>query len=201
MVGAVAILDDLKAHPCCYLDGDDAVWPVGPFESDTPPELELARHISVVLRAYCDTRQLSTYAAAAEAGMSQGALYNVLHGRAWPNSSVIARLERSLGLMLWPTGHGTNLRLCPRDHLASGTWPYGGLTPGFPPEAEIAQTISERFHSAFSRFESVTDAAAQLDVSEGVVEALLYGSAWIDWATLARIERHLNVRIWVPQQR
>ena len=75
------------------------------------------------------------------------------------------------------------------------------MTPGFPPEAEIAQTISERFHSAFSRFESVTDAAAQLDVSEGVVEALLDGSAWIDWATLARIERHLNVRIWVPQQR
>ena len=201
MVSVVAILDDLKAHPRSYLHGDDAVWPVGPFESDAPPELDVARHIAVALRAFCDRRDLSTYEAADLAKMSQGAFYNAWSGRAWPNSTIVARLERNLGLVLWPTGHGTDLKLCPRDHLASGTWPRGRLSRDAPPEAEIAQTISGRFHSAFSRFGGVADAAHQLEVPEGVVEALLDGAAWVDWAAVARVERNLGVEIWVPQHR
>ena len=198
----MAILADLKRQPRCYLDtnDDDSAWPAGPLEPGAPAEAELARHIAATLRDFCKARGLSTYEAADLAKLTQGALYNLWAGRAWPNTSIIARIERNLGLVLWPTGHGTDLKLCPRNHLASGVWPYGGLEQDAPPEAKIAQEISERFHTAFSRFDGVADAAAQLDVSEGAVEALLHGIAWVDWATLARIERNLNVRIWVPQQ-
>ena len=60
---------------------------------------------------------------------------------------------------------------------------------------------AERFHTAFTRFENVADAAQQLHASEGAVEALLNGTAWLGWFTIARVERNLNIRLWVPQQR
>ena len=202
----MAILADLKRQPRCYLDddnddNDDSVWPAGPLEQGAPAEAELVRHIASTLQDFCKARGLSTYEAADLAKMTQGALCNVWAGRAWPNTSIIARIERNLGVMLWPTGHGTDLELCPRDHLDSGVWPYGGLASGAPPEAGIAREISERSHTAFSRFHSVAHAAQQLQIPEGAVEALLHGTAWIGWATLARVERNLNVRVWVPQQR
>ena len=171
-----------------------------PPRARRPAEVHVAHHISVALRDFCAARGLSTYEAAAAAGMSQGALYNVIRGRSWPNSSVIARIERELGVVLWPPRHNPDLRLRPKDYLHSGVWPYGGLAAGAPPEAKIAQTISERFHTAFSRFDDVADAAGKLDVSQGSVEALLHGTAWLDWPTIARVERNLNTRIWVPQQ-
>ena len=195
MVPAVAILDDLKQRPRCYL-ADGGTWPDGPLESNAPLEARVAQHIAVVLRDCCKARRLSSYKAADAASMSQGALYNVLSGRAWPNSSVVARIERNLAVVLWPPSHDAEMELCPKLYLDSGDWPYGELTPDAPPEAGIAQTISKRFRPAFTRFDSdVARGARRLHVSQGAIEALLHGTAWLDWPTIARIERNLRVRL------
>ena len=146
----VAILGDLKKQPRMY--APRGTWPDGALEADAPAEAEVAQHISRVLRDFCEARKLSSYKAAAAAGMTQGAIYNVLSGRAWPNSGVVARIERSLGVVLWPTLHNPDLEPTPRHYLYSGQWPFGALEPSAPTEAEIALKISEQFHRAFRPF-------------------------------------------------
>ena len=196
MVPAVAILKNLDKRPSCYL-ADDGTWPDGPLKSDAPPEAQVALHIAAVLRDYCAARRLSTYKAAKAAGMSQGAFYNLLSGRAWPAGAVVARIEQNLSVALWPQLHNTELGLCPKSHLAVGKWPHGRFRRGAPPEAQIAQTASQRFGDEFDRFDNnVASAARQLQVSEGAIEALLNGTAWLDVPTITRIENNLDVGIW-----
>ena len=203
---AVAILGNLKKEPRLYAKA--GTWPDGALRKGAPPEAAAAQHISRVLRDFCAARGLSSRKAAKAAGMTQGAIYNVLSGRAWPNSGVVARIERKLGVVLWPTLHNweptlhqSGLEPTPRHYLHSGRWPFGALVGDAPPEAAIALKISEQFHTAFSRFVDIDDAAAQLEISPGAVKALLDGSAWLDWPTIARVERNLGFRIWVPQHR
>ena len=196
MVPAVAILEDLDRRPTCYVV-DDGTWPDGPLKGDAPLEAQVARHIAAALRDYCDARKLSTYKAAKAAGMSQGAFYNLLSGRAWPAGAVVARIERNLSVALWPQLHNTELGLCPKSHLAAGEWPHGRLRRGAPPEARFAQTASQRFGDEFDRFDDdVARAARQLHVSEGAIEALLRGTAWLDLPTILRIEDKLDVELW-----
>ena len=203
MVPAVAILGDLKKSPKGY--AADGAWPDGPLEGGAPPEAEVARHIASVLRDFCKARKLSTYKAAKAAGVSQGAFYNLLSGRAWPATAVVTRIERNLGVVLWPQTHSSELEMCPRLYLDdkddNDDWPYGRLRPGAPHEAKMAKKISLKFDSKLGHFDDAASVARRLRVSEGAIEALLHGTAWIDWATIARIEHRLNVSLWIHPER
>ena len=203
MVPAVAILKKLKKSPRDYVA--DGAWPDGPLEGGAPVEAEVAQHIASVLRDFCQARKLSTYKAAEAAEMSQGALYNLLAGRAWPAVAVVARIERNLGVVLWPQLHNPELEMCPRlylnDDADNDDWPYGRLKSGAPYEAKMAKKISQEFDSKLGHLDNAASVARRLHVSQGAIEALLHGTAWLDWATIARIERNLKVSLWVHPER
>jgi hypothetical protein len=64
------------------------------------PVGESARIFAVNLRAALGVR--SVRSVAADAGLSHVTLLNVLAGRVWPDLATIARLERSLGVPIYP---------------------------------------------------------------------------------------------------
>ena len=197
----------LKSRPRDYLvDPKGGEWPGGAMVADPPPEALLALHISTVLDEYCGARGLSSYRAAAAAGISQKSMYHLLTGRCWPNLVTILRVEQNLGIQLWAgqhnAKHGPLLEPRPNCYVAAGgSWPDGPLTTDAPPEAVLAQELSEKFRGIHeARHDSDTSRAANtLEVSEATVEGLLNGSAWPDLATIARIERNHQVALW-PQR-
>ena len=158
----------------------------------------------MMLRDYCDDRGFNPRQAEAVTNISEKAIRNLVDGTVWPHMSIIARLEYKLGTPLWVGqhnhGHGTELELAPCDYLDGGKWPTGALTEGAPPEAELAKEISTLFLNAYGRFRDIDAAATKLEVSQGVIESLLDGTAWLDLPTLARIERNLRTRLWKNQQ-
>ena len=197
----------LKSRPRDYLvDPNSGEWPSGAMVADPPPEALLALHISTVLNEFCGARGLSSYTAAAAAKISQKSMYHLLAGRSWPNLVTILRVEQNLGIQLWAGQHnakcGTPLEPRPNRYLAAGGyWPDGPLAEDAPPEAVLAQELSEQFRSVHeARYNSDTSRAAnELEVSEATVEGLLNGSAWPDLATIARIERNHRVTLWPHQ--
>ena len=197
----------LKSRPRDYLaDPNSGEWPGGALVTDPPPEALLALHISTVLKEHCDARGLSSYTAAAAAQISQKSMYHLLTGRSWVNLVTIARVERNLGIQLWAGQHnaksGAPLEPRPNSYLAAGgSWPDGPLTKDAPPEAVVAQELSERFRGIHEvRYQGDTSRAAdELEVSEATVEGLLNGGAWPDLATIARIERNLRIALWPHQ--
>ena len=112
-------------------------------------------------------------------------MYHLLASRSWPNLVTILRVEQNLGIQLWASQHnakcGTPLEPRPNRYLAAGGyWPDGPLAEDAPPEAVLAQELSEQFRSVHeARYNSDTSRAAnELEVSEATVEGLLNGSAW-----------------------
>ena len=197
----------LKSRPRDYLlDPEGGELPGGAMVADPPPEALLALHISTVLDEYCDARGLSSYTAAAAARISQKSMYHLLTGRSWPNLVTILRVEQNLGIQLWAGQHnakcGAPLEPRPNCYVAAGgSWPDGPLIEDAPPEAVLAQELTEKFrgiHEARHNGDT-SQAADKLEVSEATVEGLLNGSAWPDLATIARIERNHRAALW-PQQ-
>ena len=197
----------LKSRPRDYLaDPNSGEWPGGALVADPPPEALLALHISTVLDEYCGARGLSSYTAAAAAGISQKSMYHLLTGRSWPNLVTILRVEQNLGIQLWAGQHnakcGAPLEPRPNRYLAAGgSWPDGPLVKDAPPEAVLAQELSEKFHGVYeARYNGDTSRAAnKLEVSEATIEGLLNGNTWPDLATIARIGRNHRVALW-PQR-
>lgn len=72
-------------------------WPDVPADD---PLAEVARQFVSNVRAAMDGRSIR--AVAAECGIGNVTLSNVLAGKAWPDLATIARLERGLGAELWP---------------------------------------------------------------------------------------------------
>ena len=133
-------------------------------------------------------------------------MYHLRTGRSWPNLGTILRVEQRLGIQLWAGQHnaksGTPLEPRPNRYVAAGgSWPDGPLSEDAPPEAVVAQELSEKFRGLHeARYNSDTSRAAdKLAVSEATVEGLLNGSAWPDLATIARIEGTLRVALWPHQ--
>lgn len=74
-----------------------APWPDQPTDD---PLAETARQFVLNLREAMNGRSIR--AVAAECGLGNVTLSNVLAGKAWPDLATIARLEQGLRTPLWP---------------------------------------------------------------------------------------------------
>jgi len=64
------------------------------------PSGEIARQFSVNLRDAIGA--LSLRAASVRTGVDHSTILSILQGRVWPDLDTIAKLERGLGVNLWP---------------------------------------------------------------------------------------------------
>ena len=194
--------EDLRTAPRDHVKGG---WPDGTLKRSAPAVAAVAQHIAIVLRDLTRPYGISGREAAKRAGMSQKALLNLLNGNTWPSMVTIARLEKALGVPLWDGRHHADgdvaLEPQPRDYLLPGEWPTGYLDPSTPPEVDLAQKVAEALRAKMSRegFSSA-DVAAKTQVSEGTVNAILAGLIWPDLVTIARLERGLNLKLWLSQK-
>lgn len=90
-----------KKPPCDYVDA----WPGGAVHSDAPPEFYLVRDIVKRLKEAMEDKNKSISALARDAGTTRQTIYNLLEGKAWPELSTIAWLERALGRRIWGSAH------------------------------------------------------------------------------------------------
>jgi len=74
-----------------------APWPEVPSPD---PVGEVGRQISIRLRAAIGKRTLR--AVASSIGMNHSTLVGILDGTSWPDAETLARLERGLGVDIWP---------------------------------------------------------------------------------------------------
>jgi len=75
-------------------------WPAGPCED---VDAEGVRLLAVATRKHVGQGRAWTLRGAAEAaGVDHSALSRLLNGQAWPDARTILRLERGLGVRLWP---------------------------------------------------------------------------------------------------
>ncbi|WP_123356699.1 helix-turn-helix transcriptional regulator [Frigoribacterium sp. PhB160] len=75
-------------------------WP--DVHSDDPIG-EVARRFAQNLRQAVGSRSIRSVAEAS--GVTHTTLLSVLAGQVWPDLETIAKLERGLGVGLWPRGH------------------------------------------------------------------------------------------------
>jgi hypothetical protein len=75
----------------------DEPWPE---RASTDPHAEVARQFALNVRKAMGTRSIRSVAA--EAGVGNVTLLNILAGKAWPDLATIARLEAGLNTDLWP---------------------------------------------------------------------------------------------------
>lgn len=84
-------------------------WPTGPFEKDTPEDLDFYLEISKELRRLCNARKANTGQSVSDiatlAGLSAATVYNILDGSSWGELRTIYRLERELNSALWHHEH------------------------------------------------------------------------------------------------
>lgn len=205
----------LRLRPNQYL-ARNGTWPDGPLIRAAPPEARDAQHIAIAFRDICQaTKGLTIADAAARAQIPEPVLQGLLDGDTWPDLVTVARLERALGVPLWASQHHAAtpkpLLARPNCYVRGGTWPDGGLVGRPPPEVLIAQHISKAFRGAYDvrRFDlsdrdredpakKAAAAAKEMSVSTAVIEGLLNGNFWPDLATIARLERYFDIRIWPP---
>ena len=103
----------LRARPNCYVRS--GAWPDGGLVDKPPPEVLLAQKISKAFRAAYDSRRFGLGAIAAEdpetkintaakeLRISTAVVEGLLNGSFWPDLATIARLERNLGIRVWPS--------------------------------------------------------------------------------------------------
>lgn len=72
-------------------------WPQG---RAVEPDVEHVRRIAETLANEVEGRSIRSVAA--QAGITHQALADLLAGRTWPEVITIARIERGLGVRLWP---------------------------------------------------------------------------------------------------
>ena len=74
--------------------------PGWPAEPSPDPAAEVARKFALALEAGRGERSLRLIAR--DAGISHTILLKVLAGATWPDLATLARIERSVGVRLWP---------------------------------------------------------------------------------------------------
>ena len=83
----------------------------------------------------------------------------------------------------------------PRSFLASGTWPEGTLRADAPVGAGYAAAISRNLAVAIAGMNK-SALAEQTDLARSTIHDILTGRTWPDLVTLAKLEDHLDVRLW-----
>ena len=82
-----------RLHPCELVDS----WPDVP---SIDPTAEVARQLAENLRLAIGDR--SVRSVARDADVDHATISAILRGRTWPDLYTIAKLERGLGVDLWP---------------------------------------------------------------------------------------------------
>ena len=172
-------------------------WPAGPLKPKAPKEAHLARGIAIRFLHYRDANGTNINEIARLTGLGRQTLYNLRHGKSWPNLITVARLETHFDRRLWGREHIPQSQT-PRDHLAEGEqWPDGDLDDNAPKEARLARGIATAILHQITRKKTSPDVvAAKRRIDPDTLQGLLDGSRWPDFFTVARLEIHFNRRLW-----
>lgn len=76
------------------------IWPRGRIAKGAPPAVAYAKEISKRLDAALAGRSQSMVAE--QADLARSTLHDIISGRSWPDIVTLAKLERLLGVRLWP---------------------------------------------------------------------------------------------------
>ena len=87
----------------------------------------------------------------------------------------------------------------PRGYLGVGVWPEGRLKGDAPPEARLAQAMVLRLHVACSK-SSPEKVAQQAEIPLRVVQDLLDGAIWPDYAVVVRLDT-AGIVLWGSENR
>ena len=94
---------NLEPHPRCYLDGES--WTQNSLVPEPPLEAVLVQEMSRRFSKAMASRGWTIREAAKKLEISETTVFNLLHGKTWPEVPTIARIERNLGLPLWIPQH------------------------------------------------------------------------------------------------
>jgi hypothetical protein len=83
-------------------------WPHGDLAPTAPPEVAVARAITIALRSAMQGQ--SPRSVVADANLAHTTVYDLLNGRTYGDVITIARLESSLRTSLWPATGSTALQ-------------------------------------------------------------------------------------------
>ncbi len=78
------------------------IWPVGPFDPDTPLYAHVTARLVTVLHGVMSDRRLTLRAVAVPAGIDPTSLSRLVTGKVVPDLGTIAALEQVLDVDLWP---------------------------------------------------------------------------------------------------
>ena len=181
--------EHLRPPPRSYTNSGE--WPNGKLSREAPAEADLLQALVLRLQGACGRRSLSDVAHKAK--VSVHTIRDLINGTSWGDLTTIARLERFLGTRLWGEEHRWARR--PRQYLYTGDWPEGRLIESAPPEARLAQVLALRLHIACSR-SSPEAVALAARINPRVVQDLLAGTVWADFAVIARLEEATETALW-----
>ena len=184
--------EHLPPAPRTYIKSGE--WPYGLLDKDAPPEARLVQAVVLRLQEACaesDLEDLEDVAKKAEVSIQT--LRDLTDGAVWGDLTTIARVERVLKTRLWGEEHWLPLR--PRHYVEEGDWPDGPLIGHGPPHAPLVQALIQRLHIACSK-SSPEEVARKADISPRVVQDLLDGTIWVDFAVVARLEASNHIRLW-----
>ena len=192
----IRLWGDEHIHPAPRDHLDSGAWPYGRLKKDAPDEARLLKAIVTRLLEPGGRRALPLLAKAA--GVSQLTLQELCDGRYWGDLITIARLEGYLRYPLW--GYEHRRERSPKDYLDFGNWPEGRLVGDAPPAARLAQGIVIRLHIACRKTPPEV-VAREADLRQSVVQALLDGTTWVDFATIASLEIATKELLWGHEHR
>lgn len=104
-------------HRGTWVVEESVTYKGGTLLPDAPPEVHLVQAISVGLCQALDGKELarehlgtddkpwSLRRLARDTGLSTRAVFDLKHGKSWPNLQTVARLEMALDTPLWGSAH------------------------------------------------------------------------------------------------
>ena len=181
--------EHLRPVPRTHINSGE--WPDGQLSTEAPPEARLVQALVVRLQQACGSRNLKEVAKTAQ--VSVHTLGDLINGTFWGDLTTIARLERVVSTRLWGDEHRWTRR--PRDYLSIGVWPDGRLADNAPPKARLAQGVVHRIHIVCSK-SSLEAVALEAGIKPTIVQDILDGTIWPDFAVIARLEKATGITLW-----
>ena len=170
----------------------DATWPNGSLIDSAPPRARLVHELAQRLHQARDERSLRIVGA--DVGLSHGTIDNFLSGDTWGSARTIATLESYFESRV--SGDEHREFSFPHEYVIPGQdWPDGVLISRAPSEARLAQAVTLRLKKACGK-RPVDIVAKNAGVSLLAVQDIYNGTSWGDLATIARLERYLDYRLW-----
>ena len=189
--------DESEGPRRCIANGE---WPRGDLGAGAPEEARLAQGIARRFIDCLDEFNTNVNAVATSTRMGPQTLYNLRDGKSWPNLVTVARLEIHFNRRLWDHEHIPEYPQlkAPREYIAEGEeWPEGDLAADAPKEARLAKGIATEVLKQIDRRNTTLQAvASKQQIGIDTLHNLINGRNWPDLITVARLESHLNRRLW-----